>query len=254
MKVLLILVDGMRPDAIEDMPQARKYIQRGAYTPEARTVMPSVTLPCHMSLFHSVDPARHGTTTNIYAPQVRPVRGLCEVLRAAGMRCAMFYNWEELRDLARPDSLAHACYYSGHVLGFVRTDHLATDAAIDYLKNMDTEFAFLYLGCVDETGHDHGWMGQKYIDAVADSWECIDRIVKALPEDYTVIITADHGGHERCHGTEMPEDMNIPLLLLGKDFPAGTTLRHANIMDIAPTVTKLLGVAPDRDWEGKSLL
>ncbi len=56
----------------------------------AQTVTPSVTLPCHMSLFHSVTPQRHGTTTNTYAPQVRPVRGLCEVLAAAGKRCAFF--------------------------------------------------------------------------------------------------------------------------------------------------------------------
>ena len=38
--------------------------------------MPSVTLPCHMSLFHSVDPDRHGITTNGYVPQVRPIKGM----------------------------------------------------------------------------------------------------------------------------------------------------------------------------------
>ena len=90
MKVLLVMVDGMRPDALMEVPLAQKYLRRFAYTLKARTVSPSVTLPCHMSLFHSVDPSRHGTTTNTYMPQVRPIRGLCEVLSAAGKKSAFF--------------------------------------------------------------------------------------------------------------------------------------------------------------------
>ena len=114
-KVLLILVDGMRPDSLDACghPFVGEMLSHSAYDLAARTVMPSVTLPCHMSLFHSVDPERHGILTNTYVPQVRPVRGICEVLRAAGKKCAMFYNWEELKDLSRPDSLTYGCYISG---------------------------------------------------------------------------------------------------------------------------------------------
>lgn len=88
MKTLLILVDGMRPEALEGVPEAGEMMRQSACALDAVTVMPSVTLPCHMSLFHSVDPGRHGTTTNTYAPQVRPVNGLCEVLVRAGKKCA----------------------------------------------------------------------------------------------------------------------------------------------------------------------
>ena len=86
MKVMLILVDGMRPDAMVQMPQAQTLMAKSAYTLNAQTVFPSVTLPCHMSLFHSVDPARHGITTNLYMPQVRPINGLCEVLKSNGKK------------------------------------------------------------------------------------------------------------------------------------------------------------------------
>ena len=106
MRVLLILVDGMRPDSLTDIQKAQEIIKKSSYTMEAKTVMPSVTLPCHMSLFHSVDPSRHGTTTNTYAPQVRPINGLCEVIKNNNKSSAFFYNWEELRDLTRPDSLS----------------------------------------------------------------------------------------------------------------------------------------------------
>ena len=62
MKIILILCDGMRPDALSNIPQVNAIKQKASYTMTATTVMPSVTLPCHMSLFHSVDPSRHGIT------------------------------------------------------------------------------------------------------------------------------------------------------------------------------------------------
>ncbi len=254
MKTLLILVDGMRPDALKEIPRAQALLRRSATALDAQTVMPSVTLPCHMSLFHSVDPARHGTTTNTYAPQVRPIRGLCEVLNAAGKTCAFFYNWEDLRDLSRPGSLAHSYFCSGSQFGYEEANNRVTDDAIEYLSENDTDFAFLYLGYVDEAGHGYGWMGPEYMAAVENSWENIDRLLKSLPGEYTVMVTADHGGHQRSHGTDQPEDMTIPVILCGKDFAPGSSLKDVSILDLAPTVCALLGVQQDRDWEGKSLL
>ena len=79
-KVILISIDGMRPDGFLQCgnPFAQDMMRLGSYTLDGRTVFPSVTLPCHMSLFHSVPPERHGITTNTYMPQVRPVSGLFE--------------------------------------------------------------------------------------------------------------------------------------------------------------------------------
>lgn len=253
MKVLLILVDGMRPDSLADVPEAQEMIGNSACALDAATVMPSVTLPCHMSLFHSVGPERHGTTTNAYAPQVRPVNGLCEVLAQAGKSCAFFYNWEQLRDLSRPGSLAYSYFCSGGHAGYESANEKVAQAAIQTLAEDPMDFAFIYLGDVDEVGHKYGWMGPEYKEAVEKSWENIARITVALP-DYTVIVTADHGGHGRSHGTELPEDMTIPILCMGEGFTPGSRLEGAGILDIAPTVAQLLGAAPDRDWEGKSLL
>ncbi|MBQ6867177.1 MAG: hypothetical protein IJO16_00700, partial [Clostridia bacterium] len=85
------------------------------------------------------------------------------------------------------------------------------------------------------------------------SWKNIDRIVSSLPDDYAVIITADHGGHDRTHGTEMNEDMLIPIMIMGENIGADL-IENASIMDIAPTITKIMGVYPALEWEGKSLI
>ena len=253
-KVILILADGMRADSLDACghPFVEEMRAHAASYPAAQTVMPSVTLPCHMSLFHSVTPERHGILSNTYVPQVRPVRGICEVLRAAGKKCALFYNWEEIKDLARPDSLAYSTYVSGHVYGYEAANPRLTGLAKAYITSDEPDFVFLYLGWSDAAGHHSGWMGEEYLTAIRSSWDSIETICRGLPDDYLVIVTADHGGHGRSHGSDMPEDMTIPILCWNRNL-AGTSREGGSILDIAPTITKVLGAAPDEDWEGEPL-
>lgn len=256
MKVLLVLVDGMRPDSLEGIPQVEELKKSAAWSLRSRTVMPSVTLPCHMSMFHSVEPSRHGTTTNTYAPQVRPIDGLAEVLKAGGRSCALFYSWEPLRDIARPSSLELSYFYNGEVPSHPEDEanHVLTATAERYIAEKRPDLCFLYLGYSDVVGHAHGWMSPEYLTAVRKSWQCIEKISAGLPEDYSLIVTADHGGHDRIHGTEAPEDMTVPLFCRGAGFKPGEMAENPSILDIAPTVAALLGVAPGREWEGRSLL
>ena len=254
-KVVLILVDGMRPDAVLNCgnEKMKERINECAYTLHARTVMPSVTLPCHMSLFHSVDPDRHGITSNIYTPQVRPIEGIVERLDRAGKKCAFFLTWEELRDLSRSDHLAWSLTINEH--RNAHADDRITDAAIEYINREAPDFTFLYLGDTDEKGgHDTGWMSETYMKVVANAFDCIFRLRQSIPSDYEIIVTADHGGHGRHHGTDSDEDMIIPIILNGGAFEKGKELASASIKDIAPTITALMGAEPAKEWEGKALV
>ena len=256
-KVLLILVDGMTPASLaaSGSPVFPELRRASRYTLAARTVMPSVTLPCHMSLFHSVGTERHGILTNTYVPQVRPVNGLCEVLSAAGRKCAIFYNWEQLRDLSRPGSLSRADFVAGITHGYEEANRILADRVIAMFRSGETpDFIFLYLGWSDEAGHKYGWMTPEYLAAVRQSFECIGSVLDVLPEEYRLIVTADHGGHARSHGTDAPEDMTIPIFLRHSSIAPGELPAGASILDIAPTVAAWLGVPADPDWEGKVLV
>lgn len=256
-KVLLILVDGLRPDALMNCGSSwlEEYFLSGLHSGRVRTVYPSVTLPCHMSLFHSVTPDRHGILTNVYVPQSRPVKGLIEAIADAGKRTAMFYTWEELRDICTPGlHLSYSWFMSGEAYNRISTDLVAAHECIRHLGRFGEDFSFLYLGKTDQVGHDHGWMSPEYLACVRRAGECIREVAEALGGEYTVILTADHGGHGRNHGEDVPEDMTVPLSIHGEGIKAGELPEGVSILDVAPTVTALLNVPAPGAWDGKSLI
>jgi predicted AlkP superfamily pyrophosphatase or phosphodiesterase len=254
-KVVLFLVDGMRPDGLTraHTPFMDKLRESGAYTLNARTVMPSMTLPCHMSLFHSVLPERHGVTTNVYTPQVRPVPGLFDVIHGAGLKAVTFHSWDELRDLARPGSIHTTFYLKDPQEPDGTGETLLVDMTVAWLSQNTFDFAFVYLGYLDVVGHEYGWMSERYLQAVEHADECIGRVLEHLPASTTILVTSDHGGHDQTHGTDRPEDMTT-LLIIQTEGLTGQLKDGISIMDIAPTIAKMMGIKAPKEWVGKSLL
>lgn len=250
--VVLLMIDGTRPDAIA--AAGCTYLEalraRSAYTLNATSVMPSITLPCHMSIFHSVPPTRHGITTNIYIPMARPLPGLVEMVRDARKRSAFFYNWEQLRDLNRPGNL-HFSYCSNDCSSNDDSDHATVEAAIRYREIYKPDFTFLYLGTVDEVGHRYGWMSEGYLKQLVHVDGAVGQFLASLPEDATVLFMSDHGGHDRSHGTDMAEDMTIPWMISGPGIRQNYEIRSPiSLLDTAPTLARVLGIEPAEQWEG----
>ena len=77
-KVLLVSIDGMRPDALLSSDYADRLREISTYSTTATTVYPSYTLPCHMSMQHGVYPESHGVFTNTYTPSLQLVDGIAE--------------------------------------------------------------------------------------------------------------------------------------------------------------------------------
>ena len=83
-KVLMILCDGLRPDAVTECkhPFAEKLMSTVRYNPHAQTVFPSWTLPCHFSLFTSRTPDEHGVFGNTYVPGERKAQNQMLIFHA----------------------------------------------------------------------------------------------------------------------------------------------------------------------------
>ena len=252
--VVLVTIDGARPDGIAKAPTPNidRLVKDGAHTWTARSVMPSITLPCHTSIFRGVSPQRHGITSNHFSPMARPVPSLFDIAHLAGKKTAMFYNWLQLRDVADPDSV-HTSYCQLNT-NSPHGDRHITEAAIQAVQREEFDFLFLYLGHVDWTGHEYGWMTDEYLQAVSNADSCLGRFTDCmigLKRPIDLMVLADHGGHDRGHGTECPEDMTIPLLMWGYRIEAGVEIkRPVSLLDVAPTLANLLGLQPAREWEG----
>lgn len=257
-KVVLVSVDGVRPEAIEACghPFYRELRQRSAHTMQGRSMVPSVTLPCHTSIFYGVAPARHGITTNQWMPPVRPIPSVVDVIHRAGGRTAMCYTWDYLRVMAAMGNVDHTYHFAKLRTfdGEMLADRNVTRWAISFIQTYEVDFQFIYLSASDWCGHKYGWMSPEYLRAVANASECLQSVFEAMDDRYTMMAITDHGGHDRTHGTEMPEDMTIPLFFYGKHFAPEMDLGDVSLLDIAPTVTDVLGLAPDEDWDGRSLL
>ena len=254
-KVILISIDGMRPDGLKACgnPYLKELEEMCSYTYNASSMTPSVTFPCHFSMTHSVTPQRHGILSNTYVPQVRPVKGIFEKVSAAGGVSAMFYGWEPLRDIALPGSLKFSTYINAYALE--SSDTVLTDEAEKLILNHKPDFVFLYMVETDEKGgHDNGWMSDEYLRRINIAISNVKRMIDNFGDEYSVIIMADHGGHDRSHGSNLPDDMIIPLFFYGPNFAPGEIIDNTSLLDIAPTIADIMGIQSDSDWEGKSLL
>ena len=254
-KVLLISIDGMRPDGLQQCgnPYLKELEKISAYTYSGSSVFPSVTLPCHFSMTHSVTPQRHGILTNTYVPQVRPIRGLFEVIKDNKGKSAFFYGWEPLRDIALPGKIRFATYRNAYEVE--HSDVELTDECEKIMDRFHPDFVFLYMVETDEKGgHDNGWMSDAYKGYISIAIDNVKRMVEKFGSEYRIIIMADHGGHDRCHGTDAPEDMTVPLFFIGDEFKKGEIKAPVSLIDIAPTIVDLLGISPDEDWEGRSVI
>lgn len=262
-KVLLVSIDGLRPDALADSEYYAELMSLGRYTLNAQTINPSITMPAHMSMFHSVAADVHNMTSNLYKPSAKLGNGITETLAEAGLTSAMFLDWEKIQCLTKAYNDTERYFISGRPTDDewwyeASTEELCLEV-LDHATNSPTDFTFLYFALGDSMGHDYGWLSDEYNWGVDHMLKNLISLIKALPDDYTVIVTADHGGGgdngTHSHGSANVVDMTIPMFIIGEGFEGGRALNFGiSILDIAPTIADILDVDPMHYWVGKSMI
>jgi len=252
---VFVMMDGLRPEPLLDSRYKNLFSlrARSSWTLNARSLMPTITLPTHTTTFHSVLPSRHGILTNTWVPMKTTIPGLVEVAKAAGLRCGFFYNWEQLRDLTRPGNL-HFSYFINNVHTDPYGETILVDKALEYLANDHPDFMFVYFGTIDEIGGAYGWMTDRYLDQIEIVDASLGRLMDGLPPDATVLLHADHGGHDHTHGTDSPEDTTIPWMVSGPGVRRGYEIQsQVTLLETAPTLARMMHISPHPDWEGHSV-
>lgn len=252
-KVLLYLCDGTRPQEAEK--SFDKYIDKNMFHTNfcCRAVYPSTTLPCHLSLIYSIDPSVHGTLDKFYKPFTGH-DNLFDHIYKSGLTCSFYYSWGELKDLYFPNDLLSQGFYSCDNYGPEKAVNRLTEEALTIIRERQPDFVFLYNEYPDETGHTSGWGSKEYSQSVDFSFSNLKYIMDNLPDNYRVLVTADHGGHGFSHGSDSPEDMTIPILIDSRLETNDSFSLNPSIKDIAPTICDVLDIEIPKTFSGHSLV
>ncbi len=126
----------------------------------------------------------------------------------------------------------------------------------DAIAAGNSELVVMLVGAVDVAGHAHGGHSPEYRDAALIADHALSRALARVDlERDTIIITADHGHTNRGgHGGIEPEVMTVPLIAVGAGIKPGATVLDAHLIDIAPTVSALLGIAAPGHGLGRTLV
>jgi predicted AlkP superfamily pyrophosphatase or phosphodiesterase len=256
--VLVVSIDGLRPDAIErfGLGAIQRLMAEGSFTLHARTILPSKTLPSHTSMITGRAPEFHGITFNRARDEegIVAVPTMFELAHEQGYHTAAFYSKAKFRHLDR-----HGSYDHRQAPAFNTDNWMATRTvpdAVQYMRHHRPNLLFVHIGEPDYAGHRTGWMSFFYGLAVRRADAGVARLVETArhvygPGNFTVIVTADHGGHDHDHGSDDPRDTTIPWIAYGKGVVPGELPDGVRTMDTAATALRLLGVQYPLPFEGR---
>jgi arylsulfatase A-like enzyme len=254
---VIISIDGLRPDGLlrANIPRISRLINGGASTFSAKTILPSGTLPAHASMVSGRCVSHHGIIWNDLVPSDEPLQGatVFSVAKDAGLRTVMVVGKEKLITLARPGTVDSFRYEPDSV-----DERIIRIALEEAAKGFGVLFIHLILP--DYFGHLDGWMTPSYLRGIDRDDAAVGVLVDGLQnlgllDGTLILLTADHGGHDRTHGTYQAEDMLIPWIIYGVGVSAGTAIEvPVSIMDTAPTAVWGLGLALPGEWDGRPVV
>jgi len=258
-KTIVVSIDGLRSDALEKahIPVLNSLIENGSSCMSVKTISPSITLPCHFSIFTSLAPYSHGVLTNTATPNTSASgQSLFYHIKNLGGTVSSFYSWEHLRNLWLPGiteySLCQRINRDKDLFALAK-------AASTHITTQKPDFCFIYLEWVDIVGHASGWMSNEYLTALETTDEAVGMIVDRISsvsaaQAYHLVILSDHGGNKKHHIEDIPEIAYVPFIAWGKKIRKGFKIDdHMNLLNIAPTVAAILNIPPHFGWEGKEI-
>ncbi|MBB6052571.1 ectonucleotide pyrophosphatase/phosphodiesterase [Armatimonas rosea] len=252
--VFIVSFDGGKPGVMQqsNMPTLQGLLKEGAGTWAARTVFPSITLVSHTSMLTGVQPAKHKIDWNDWKPEkgVVGVPTVFAVATKAKKTTALFAGKEKFAHLYQPKTLNAFAVpeYSAKTVA---------QTAATYLQENRPNLCFVHFADSDGAGHSKGWGSPEQIEAFGNEDKALKVLLEAIRKAgiqsrSAIILTADHGGHEKTHGTASDEDMLIPWIAWGAGIRRGATLTlPISTCDTAATALELLGIPIPADWDGK---
>ena len=265
--VVIIGCDGLSPDGIRKAktPSMDSLMQRGAYTLQARGVMPTSSSSNWASMIMGAGPEQHGVTSNGWRPdkfEIAPTTvgsggifpTIFSVLRGQQPSAviACFHDWGGFGHLFEREALDVIEDTDGPVN--------TTERAVAYFKAKQPDLTFIHLDHIDHAGHKYGHGTPEYYKSVEEADRLIGETIRGLKAtgilDQTIlIITSDHGGVGKGHGGATMAEIEILWIIAGPGVaPAKELTSFVNTYDTAATVAHIFGLVVPDCWIAKPVV
>ncbi|AWW32235.1 alkaline phosphatase [Echinicola strongylocentroti] len=261
--VILIGCDGLGAYAMPnaEMPYLKKMMEKGSWTLEARSVLPSSSAVNWASMIMGAGPTAHGYTEwGSKTPEIPSGTidnyGLFPSIfgqlrqQQPSATSAAIYSWGGIGPLLEKDAIDWVIDGEGK-------DDWCAQKAASLIKEEQPNLLFVHFDQPDGVGHNIGHDTPEYYDELKNVDKRIETIYKAVQEagiaDQTVIIvSSDHGGIDKGHGGKSTEEVYIPWVIQGPGIQSNHEITDLVMTyDTAATIARLLGVTPHTSWRGR---
>jgi len=258
-RVVLVVTDGLRPDAVSTslMPSLDALGRRYTRAEDARTIRPSATVAALASLATGVSPRTHGLVEPglSFLARLAGLRPVARELSRAGLSTTIVAG--ELAPAARPVTRALAAAAGARTLnaGGGRAREIASRAC-DALAQPGDGFYLVYLPDCDRAGHRDGWMSQPYLDAARELDAALGLLTECTAHALLMVVSDHGGGGVTPRDHDAPHHLNdrIPLVLAGPRVRQRHVIRRrTSILDIPATLLWALGLDVPPTYEGRIL-
>ena len=228
----------------------------------------TISGPSWTTILTGVWDNKSGVINNLFDPKPYDkwptVINLLENKYGDNVKTSVVADWQYINDIGAAGGYpADDNEYFAFTNSWANTDQLV----VDYTKTLiattgatDANFIFSYQVQVDEAGHAYGGGSPEYAQAVNNVSGNIKDPASdpCRSEDWTVIITTDHG-HQQSqgfgHGFQSPNETSSFVIfdLAGDAVDNGKQNLGYTNTDITPTIVSLFNVAQRGDFDGVPL-
>jgi hypothetical protein len=258
-RVYVIVVDGCNRGRLwqAHAPVIDRLAREGTEYLAVEPAYPARTVVCFSSMLTGATPAEHGMRSN-FAPRLGVRReSVFDVLERSGRR-------------GRLVGIAHLLDPFGEdvvrsVTSVQPTSEIDRSLATEgrrVVEEEDPDLLVLQLLAADQLGHVRGVRSPEYLDQLAETDRHVGDFLAFLDESgrlrgATVILMADHGqgrgigGHGHLDWGERP----VPFVVWGEGAVPGALSREPrSVLELAPTIARLLGVPQPEAARGRPLV
>lgn len=244
-----------------EMPNLKQLASEGAWTLDARTVLPSSSAVNWASMLMSSSPTMHGYTEwgsrepeipSIAISQYGKFPTVYTQIREQkpDAKTAVICSWEGIVYLLEKPIIDAVIWTEG------QEEQTAAKAA-ETIVNEKPMFTFIHFDEPDGVGHRDGHDSPEYYEELKKVDQRLGVILKAVKdagiENKTVVmVVSDHGGINKGHGGKTLEEVRVPIFMRGPGIKVNHQIQGSVIdYDYGTTIVRMLGVKPHEAWRSK---